>query len=61
MEAQELIRILESEYWGTVAANPEWDKPLWDYLIDRGVEPNDIWGYSWEIGHMADQPWPDWL
>ena len=59
MDTNDLIRNLEFEYHGIRAANPDWDKSLWDFLIERGVEPDDIWGYSPQIGWDAEQKEPD--
>jgi hypothetical protein len=56
-----LISNLEFEYRSIQAANPEWDISLWDFLIDRGVAPDEIWGYSPQIGWDAEQEQPDWL
>lgn len=61
METQDLIRNLEREYHGIQAANPDWETTLWDFLISRKVDPDDIWEYSPEIGWDAGQPEPDWL
>ena len=62
MDAQDLIRNLESQYHGMVAANLSGDAPtLFDYLIRMGIDPNDIWEYSPQIGRDAGQEEPDWL
>ena len=46
METEDLIRNLEFEYWAICAANPDWDKSLYDFLLDRNVTAQDIWEYS---------------
>lgn len=61
MMPQDLIRNLELEYHGLKKTNPNWEMTLWDFLISRKVHPDDIWGYSPQIGYDADQPEPDWL
>jgi hypothetical protein len=54
------MRDLEFQYHATKAANPDWTKSLWDYLIGLGCTADDIWEYSPSIGHAAGQPEPDW-
>lgn len=61
MTANDLIGTLEFEFYGILAATPDWDTSLWDFLIERGVEPDDIWTYSKQIGWDAGQDEPDWL
>jgi hypothetical protein len=61
MPLNDLIRSLAQEYHGIQAANPDWEMTLWDFLISRKVEPDDIWEHSPEIGRDAGQPEPDWL
>ena len=61
MNTQELIDNLDFEYYAIGAANPDWKMNEWDFLISRGVSPDDIWEYSPEIGWDAGQPAPDWL
>lgn len=66
-----LMASLVLEYWSIVLANIEemrtsfsaqrWDKSLWEFLIERGIHPDDIWGYNEQIGLDAGQPEPDWL
>lgn len=58
-----ILRNLEHEYYSILAANPNWDMTLWDYLISNeiGITANDIWEYSPEIGWAAAQPEPEWL
>ena len=61
MNANDLIRNLEHEYYSIQAANPSWELGLWAFLIGRGVDPDDIWGYSPQIGYDAGQEEPEWL
>lgn len=61
MEINDLIRNLEFEYHSIQAANPDWNMGIWDFLIERGIEPDDIWTYSPQIGWDADQKEPEWL
>ena len=62
MSAQELIHNLETDYYATIAANPDWKAPaLFDYLISKGVDADDIWEYSAQIGWDAGVEEPDWL
>lgn len=60
-EVHNLIKNLEFEYHATAAANPNWEKTLWDFLIERGIAPDDIWEYSPQIGWDAEQEEPSWL
>jgi len=43
---QDLIRNLVFEYWGAVAANPEWHKNQYQYLIDRGIPAKNLYDYG---------------
>jgi len=61
MDTKELIRHLEFEYFGIQEACPEWEMELWDFLISRKVDPDDIWGYSPDIGRLGGQLEPEWL
>jgi len=61
-DTQDLIRNLEHEYHATIAANPDWKAPtLFDYLVGKGVDADDIWEYSAQIGYDAGVTEPDWL
>ena len=35
---EEIVHQLEFEYYATLAANPNWDKSLEEFLQERGVE-----------------------
>ena len=35
---EELVEQLEFEYYATLAANPNWDKSLEEFLQERGVK-----------------------
>lgn len=61
MDTKDLIRNLEFFYHSIAAANPNWEMSLWDFLVSREVKPDDIWGYSRQIGWDAEQKEPDWL
>lgn len=61
MDTNDLIRNLEFEFHATHAANPDLEMSMWDFLISRGISPDDIWGYSRQIGWDAEQDEPDWL
>lgn len=61
MEMRDLIRALELEYHGIIAANPDWETSLFDFLVSRGMDSDDIWEYSPQIGYDANKPEPDWL
>ena len=63
MNTLELAAIcnLEFQYYAILAANPDWDVTLWEYLIARGIAPDDIWEYSAQIGYEHNQPEPEWL
>lgn len=61
MEPRDLIRNLEHEYHAIRAANPTWEKSLWDFLVEKGCDPDDIWSYSSQIGYAANQPEPQWI
>lgn len=36
------INTLEFQYYSLVAANPDWDESLFDYLLDMGITPDDL-------------------
>ena len=57
----DIIQQLEFVYHARKAANPEWQQLLWDFLINCGCEPDDIWEYSPQIGRDAKRAEPDWL
>ena len=61
MDKQDLIRNLESEYHGIAAANPEYSESLFDFLVSRGIDVEDIWDYSPSIGASGGGSPPDWL
>ncbi len=55
MTPENLILLWEYEYRRILTANPDFDWTLWDFLIDKGVEPDDILKYAPEIGHVVDE------
>ena len=62
MDTQDLIHNLEADYYATITANPDWKAPtLFDYLVSRGVDADDIWKYSPNIGWWAGKTDPEWL
>jgi len=61
MEPEELFRHLSIEYWGIREANPDWDKSLAQFLIDRGMSQDDIWSADPETAYNENWPEPDWL
>lgn len=52
---------LEQWYWAIYAANPDMTWTLWEFLIDKGCSPDDIWTYSPQIGYDSNQPEPEWI
>jgi len=61
MNTRNLIHALEFEYFCIVVDNPDWPMRLWDYLVLKGIEPDDIWNYVPYAGRAADEPEPDWM
>lgn len=61
MDDQDLINALKFEYHSIQAANPNWDKSLWDFLVERKVEPDVIWEHCPDAGWDAGKPEPEWL
>ena len=60
METTELIRHLEHEYWSILAANPEWDKSLVQFLLDKRVAADDIYAAFPEEAAKAGLDEPAW-
>ncbi len=52
---------LEHEYYSIYAANPALKMTLWEFFIDKGCSPDDIWSYSPQIGYQAEQLEPEWM
>ena len=50
---RDLIRNLEFEYHAICAANPDWDCPLFDFLMGRKIDYDDIAEYVGE--HLEDR------
>ena len=61
VDKEDLVRNLVLEYHSIQAANPNWKKSLWDFLINKDITPDDIWAYAPEAGRQADKPEPDWM
>jgi hypothetical protein len=61
MDIRELVDNLKFEYYSIQTASPDWHKSLWDFLIGRGISPDDIWEHCPEAGREAGQTEPEWV
>ena len=60
METSELIFLLDHEYYAIAGANPEWDKSIVRFLLEKGIDPGIVYAYHPQEAEEEGIEKPEW-